>query len=210
MLNLRSTFRALSVILLWSHSIAVRPADSARWVEVAGYQVDMTLTPKSQTTDTVNNLQHQISIIDTARLPEKVQSFFRTRKIVIDPSLVGMNGQYAQIDGAWVVRARPGHWPPDRAILLHELLHAYQREVLGQPTPPVGRALAEAIREGTYPPDYKDAYFLSNGPEYFAVVGEIYIAGPSFRPPYNCANVQKAQPTFISYLATLFGERKCE
>jgi hypothetical protein len=94
--------------------------------------------------------------------------------------------------------------------LLHELLHAYHREVLGQPTPPIGRALADAIREGTYPPEYKDAYFLSNGREYFAVVSEIYLAGPSFRPPYNCGIVRKAQSSFISYLATLFGEHKCD
>jgi hypothetical protein len=209
-LDSKNTLRALCVILLWSHSIAAWPAAATRWLDVAGYQVDMDLTPKSQATETVSNLQHQIDMIDAAKLPEKVQSYFHTVKIVIDPSLTGMNGQYAQIGGAWVVRARPGQWPPDRAILLHELLHAYHREVLGQPTPPVGRALAEAIREGTYPPDYKDAYFLSNGREYFAVVGEIYIAGPSFRPPYNCGIVQKAQPGFISYLATLFGERECE
>jgi hypothetical protein len=209
-LNSKNIFRALCMTILCSHSIGAWPAASTRWIEVAGYQVDMNLTPKSQATETVRNLQHQINTIDTAKLPEKVQSFFHTVKIVIDPSLTGMNGQYAEINGAWVVRARPGQWPPDRAILLHELLHAYHREVLGQPTPPVGRALAEAIREGTYPPGYKDAYFLSNGREYFAVVGEIYIAGPSFRPPYNCGIVQKAQPSFISYLATLFGERRCE
>jgi hypothetical protein len=198
------------MILLGSHGVAAWPAESASWIEVAGYKVDMRLAPKSQVAETVGNLEHQIGAIDAAKLPQKVQSFFHTVRIVIDPSLTGMNGQYVQIDGTWVVRARPGQWPADRAILLHELLHAYHREVLGQPTPPVGRALQEALREGTYPPDYKDAYFLSNGREYFAVVAEIYIAGPSFRPPYSCGVVQKAQPSFISYLATLFGERKCE
>jgi hypothetical protein len=208
--GLGGSTRALCLILLSIHSIEAWSAASARWIDVAGYQVDMNLAPKSREAETVSNLQHQISIIDAARLPEKVQAFFHTVKVVIDPSLAGMNGQYARIDGAWVVRARPGQWPPDRAILLHELLHAYHREVLGQPTPPVGLALQEALREGTYPPDFKDAYFLTNGREYFAVVAEIYLAGPSFRPPYNCGVVQKAQPAFISYLATLFGERKCE
>jgi hypothetical protein len=196
--------------LVLNHCVDASEAAATRWIDVAGYRVDMDLTPKSQVTETVSNLQHQIGIIDAANLPEKVQSFFRTVGIVIDPSLTGMNGQYAQIDGVWAIRARPGRWPPDRAILLHELLHAYHREVLGQPTPPVGRALEEALRNGTYPPDYEGAYFLSNGREYFAVVGEIYLAGPSFRPPYNCANVQKAQPSFVRYLATLFGKRECE
>ncbi len=205
-----NAFRALCIVVLLSHSVVGWSAASTRWIDVAGYKVDMNLAPKSQVTETVSNLQHQISIIDAAKLPKKVQAFFHTVEVVIDPTLTGMNGQYAQIAGSWVVRARPGQWPPDRAILLHELLHAYHREVLGQPTPPVGLALQEALREGTYPPEYKGAYFLSNGREYFAVVGEIYVAGPSFRPPYNCGIVQKAQPSFISYLATLFGERKCE
>jgi hypothetical protein len=205
----RNILRVLCMGLLLSHSLLVFPAASPRWMEVAGYQVDMRLAPKSQITQTVNNLQHQIEIVDSARLPSQVQSFFRTVKIVIDPSLTGMNGQHTQMEGNWVIRARPGQWPRDRAILLHELLHAYHRDVLGRPTPPVGRAFEEALREGTYPPEYEGAYFLSNGPEYFAVVAEIYLSGPSFRPPYSCANVQKAQPSFISYLATLFGEREC-
>jgi hypothetical protein len=192
-----------------SASADASAAASARWIDVDGYSVDMKLTPKSQESETVGNLRHQIAVIASTKLPEKVESFFHGVRIVIDPSLTGMNGQYVQIDGVWAVRARPGWWPPDRAILLHELLHAYQREVLGVPTPPVGRAFQEAIREGTYPTDYKDAYFLSNGREFFAVIAEIYLAGPSFRPPYSCGNVMKAQPGFISYLASLFGERDC-
>jgi hypothetical protein len=202
--------KALCIVFLLNHYFDAPAAESTRWIDVAGYQVDMDLTPKSQVAETVSNLRHQIGIVDAAKLPEKVQSFFRTVEIVVDPSLAGMNGQYVQIDGVWAIRARPGPWPSDRAILLHELLHAYHREVLGQPTPPVGRALEDALRKGTYPSEYEGAYFLSNGREYFAVVGEIYLAGPSFRPPYNCANVQKAQPDFISYLATVFGERECK
>ena len=169
----------------------------------------MTQTPRRQRAETLNNLTYQIGIVDSAELPDQVRAFFRALKIVIDPSLQGMNGQNTQIDGEWVIRARPGKWPSDRAILLHEFLHAYHRQVLGMPTPAVGRALQEALREGTYPADYKGSYFLSNGAEYFAVIGEIYLAGTSFRPPYSCKNVQKAQPEFISYLASLFGEREC-
>jgi hypothetical protein len=178
-------------------------------VDVAGYQIDMKLTPASQVAETVSNLKHQIGIVTSAKLPDQVQSFVRTLKIVVDPSLTGMNGQNTQMDGIWVIRARPGQWPPDRAILLHEFLHAYQREVLGRPTPAIGRAYQEALREGTYPADYRDAYFLSNGAEYFAVIGEIYLSGPSFRPPYTFGTVQKAQPDFIGYLTTLFGAREC-
>lgn len=210
MVEVSSLLRALCISSLLIPCFGAAAAAPAHWIDVAGYQADMALIPNAKLAETVNNLRHQIGIIDAIRLPEKVRSYFRTVRIVIDPALTGMNGQYVQIDGAWVVRARPGHWPRDRAILLHELLHAYHSEVLGQPTPPVGRALAQALREGTYPAEYKGAHFLSNGREYFAVVSEIYLAGPSFRPPYSCANVRKAQPEFISYLASLFGERECK
>lgn len=201
---------ALCAGLSLFHGAGVEAAESTGWIDVSGYQVNMARIPASEVTGTVRNLRHQVGIIDAIKLPDEVRSFFRTVGIVVDPSLTGMNGQYVQIDGQWVVRARPGSWPEDRAILLHELLHAYHRQVLRQPTPPVGRALQEALREGTYPPEYKGAHFLSNGPEYFAVVAEIYLAGPSFRPPYNCAAVRKAQPGFISYLASVFGERECK
>lgn len=200
----------LCTSLLLGPCLGVSAAESTSWIDVAGYQVDMKRASESQVAETVSNLRHQINMVVSARLPEKVQSFFHTVRIVIDPSLTGMNGQYIQTGSGWAVRARPGRWPPDRAILLHELLHAFHQQVLGQPTPPVGRALQEALRVGTYPPEYRGAYFLSNGREYFAVVAEIYLAGPSFRPPYNCGNVLKAQPGFISYLATLFGERECK
>lgn len=205
----RILLRALCVSNLLGFCVSVPAAVPASWIEVEGYQVDMTLAPKSREAETLANLRHQIRIIDAARPPGPVRDFFRTVRIVIDPSLAGMNGQYIPGEDGWVVRARPGRWPRDRAILLHEFLHAYQQQVLGQPTPPVGRAFQEAQRAGTYPRGYKDAYFLSNAREYFAVVAEIYLAGPSFRPPYNCRNVQKAQPDFIRYLATLFGEREC-
>lgn len=185
-------------------------AGMAGSIEVSGFQVDTTRASKAEAEETLATLRHQIGILEAANLPPEVLSFFHKIPIVMDPTLSGMNGQYAQMDDKWVVRARAGAWPPDRAILLHELLHAYHHQVLKQPTPPVGRALQEAMRAGVYPPEYKDAYFLSNGKEYFAVVAEIYLSGPSFRPPYNCANVQKAQPEFIAYLASLFGKRECK
>jgi len=184
-------------------------AAEPRWADIGGYQVDMALTPATQMKATESSLRHQIGLIEAARLPEPVQLFFRTVRIVVDPSLTGMNGQNAQRDGVWIIRARPGKWPADRAILLHELLHAYHREVLGRPTPPIDRAYRAAQQDGIYPPDYQGAYFLSNPAEYFAVIGEIYLAGTSFRPPYSCRNVQKAQPDFVAYLGSVFGERKC-
>ena len=201
--------RALcAILLIWQALPAV--AAGPHWTDISGYRVDMRQAPEAQLSETEANLLHQISIVESAKVPDRIKSFFRRIHIVIDPTLTGMNGQYTEIKGEWMVRARPGKWPPDRAILLHELLHAYHREVLGQPTPPIGRAFEEALRDGTYPPEYKTAYFLSNPREYFAVVGEIYLSGPSFRPPFSCGIVKNAQPGFIRYLESLFGEQECQ
>jgi hypothetical protein len=120
-----------------------------------------------------------------------------------------MNGEYMQQDGRWVVRVKPTSLPDDRAIVLHELLHAYQHQVLKPPVPPIGRAYQQALRPDTYPSNYRKAYFLTNAREYFAVVGEVYLFGTTERPPFVCSNVKRAQPEFIAYLAQLFGEREC-
>jgi hypothetical protein len=194
----------LSVVIVW------QSASAANVVDISGYRIDTSRASEAEVIETIATLRHQIEIVESAGLKPKVLSFFHTIPIVIDPSLTGMNGQYSQLDGKWLIRARAGQWPPDRAILFHELLHAYHHQVLGQPTPPVGRAFEEARRNGVYPPQYADAYFLSNPREYFAVIAEIYLSGPSFRPPFNCANVQKAQPRFIAYIADLFGTRECK
>ena len=197
------------VLILLAYAAAAFPASKPTWTEVSGFRVDMRRTSEPLVAETLENLQYQIGIVEAANLPKRILSFFRTVRLVVDPSLTGMNGQYIQVDGQWVVRARPGQWPPGRAILLHELLHAYHHQVLGQPTSAINRAYDEALREGTYPDAYRNTYFLSNPREFFAVIGEIYLSGASFRPPFNCGTVQEAQPDFIKYLGSLFGERPC-
>lgn len=205
-----SLLLCLSQALLSAGCTAVtHGAERSRLTEIGGFRVDLAQTPKSLLQTTRANLQLQVDIIHSAGLPDAVISFFRTVPIVIDPLLAGMNGRLMRRDGRWVVRARPGHWPADRAILLHELLHVYHLEVLGRSTPAINRAFEEAKRDGTYSPDYRGAHFLSAATEYFAVVGEVFLAGPTFRPPFNCRSVRNAQPEVITYLSGLFGEREC-
>jgi len=205
--------RALSKlwpVALLSAAAVGQSASGAKLIEVSGFQIDASRGSKGKVKETVETLRHQIGIVESVGLQPQVLTFFHSVPISIDPSLTGMNGQYAQVDGTWLIRARAGQWPSDRAILLHELLHAYHHQVLKQPTPSIGRAFDEARRDGIYPAEYRGAYFLSNPKEYFAVIAEIYLSGPSFRPPFSCANVQKAQPQFIAYLAELFGEHECK
>jgi hypothetical protein len=200
----------LCLVALLGAAAFGQPVRGAGSIEISGFQIDTSRGSKTEVKQTLATLRHQIEMVESAGLQPQVLIFFHSIPISIDPSLAGMNGQYAQEDGRWLIRARTGKWPSDRAILLHELLHAYHHQVLKQPTPPIGRAFDEARRAGIYPAKYRDAYFLSNPKEYFAVIAEIYLTGPSFRPPYSCGNVQKAQPRFIGYLAELFGEHECK
>ena len=200
----------LCLVALLSAAAFGQSANGTKLIEVSGFQIDTSGGSKAKVKETLATLRHQIEIVESAGLQPQILTFFRSIPISIDPSLKGMNGEYTKVDGKWLIRARAGRWPKDRAILLHELLHAYHRQVLGQPTPSIGRAFVEARRDGIYPAKYRDAYFLSNPKEYFAVIAEIYLSGPSFRPPFNCGNVQNAQPQFIAYLGELFGERECK
>lgn len=178
-------------------------------VDMRGFKVDFALATESQKTKVQRSLDKQLEIVEAADLPETVMSFFRTVPIVVDPALTKMNGEYMQLDGRWVVRVKPTSLPKNRAIVLHELLHAYQHQVLKPPVPAIGRAYQEALRPNTYPAKFRGAYFLSNAREFFAVAGEVYLFGSTERPPFDCSTVRKAQPEFIAYLAQLFGERAC-
>jgi hypothetical protein len=212
-MNCLAPARALSklcLVALLSAAAFGQSASGEKLVELSGFQIDTSRGSKAKVKETLATLRHQIEIVESAGLQPEVLSFFHGIPISIDPSLTGMNGQYAQVHGKWLIRARAGRWPSDRAILLHELLHAYHHQVLGRPVPSIGSAFEEARREGIYPPEYRDAYFLTNPKEYFAVIAEIYLSGSSFRPPFSCVNVRKAQPRFIAYLAELFGEHECE
>lgn len=183
---------------------------SANLVEIRGFRVDVSPASENQKRKLLPSLERQIAIVESVNLPEEVLGFFRTVPIVVNPALTKMNGEYAQVDGGWAVGVKPVSLPDDRAILLHELLHAYQHQILKPPVPEIGRAYREALLPKTYPKNYREAYFLTNPREYFAVAGEVYLFGKTKRPPFACSNIMSAQPQFVAYLGQLFGERPCK
>jgi hypothetical protein len=210
---LRPLYAACAAVVLHVALVCSAYAEeAAAAVQMRGFSVDFRLATKKQKQTVLASLEHQLEIVESVKLPAAVLDFFRTVPLVIDPAMQDKptNGEYTQRDGAWAVRIKPISLPGERAIVLHELLHAYHHQVLKQPTPPVGRAYAQATQGKIYPASYRDAYFLSNGREYFAVVGEVYLFGTTERPPFKCSNVKNVQPEFIAYLAGLFGERECK
>jgi hypothetical protein len=208
---MRKMLMTMAVLSGCAAAGAAARADMAASVEeIHGFQVDFHLVSSKQRDKVLPSLNRQFEIIEAVNLPAKVLEFFHTIPFVADPDLTQMNGEYKPMDGRWVVHVKLTDIPADRAIMLHELLHAYQHQVLGEPTPPVGRAYQQALRPGTYPSSFRGAYFLKNGKEFFAVVGEVFLFGGTFRPPFKCSTVQQAQPEFIAYLTGLFGPHECK
>jgi hypothetical protein len=199
----------LGALLVMCTPCVVSAGDAPDVEAIHGFQVDFHLASAKQKKKVLPSLNRQFEIIESANLPAKVLDFFHTVPFVADPDLKEMNGEYKPMDGRWVVHVKLTDIPADRGVMLHELLHAYQRQVLGEPTPQVGRAYQQALQPGTYPASFKGAYFLKNGKEFFAVVGEVFLVGKTFRPPFDCRTVQKAQPEFIAWLGELFGPHPC-
>jgi hypothetical protein len=199
----------LLLALLFGFSTRVFADGDTSSLEIRGFRVDLQLASERDRKELLPSLERQLDIVEAANLPADVLAFFRTVPIVADPTLKPMNGEYTQQNGMWFVRMRAAKLPRDRAILLHELLHAYHHQVLKQPTPPIGRAYQQAVRTDMYPKKYRDEYFLTNAKEYFAVLGEIYLLGKVDRPPFDCSIPLKAQPEFIAYLGEHLGPGKC-
>jgi hypothetical protein len=122
---------ALCLLFLNAASIgSARAGEASDIEEIHGFQVDFHLASKRQKEKVLPFLNRQLEIVESVNLPDQVLSFFRTVPMVVDPDLTKMNGEYKPMDGRWVVHVKPTEIPKDRAILLHELLHAYQRQVL--------------------------------------------------------------------------------
>ena len=180
-------------------------------VEILGMRVDFHLTTKEQRETVTASLEKQISVATSVNVPPSVLEFFRTISIVVDPAMLKMatNGEYTQNDKRPCLRIKPIALQEERAIILHELMHAYHHQVLKQVTPDIDGAYARAKLDGVYPPEYRNAAFLVNSREYFANMATTFLLGKSERAPFSCSVIIKAQPKFVTYLASIFGEHPC-
>jgi hypothetical protein len=175
-----------------------------------GFQIDFRLCTQAERKKVFKSLDKQLAIVEAANVPENVLTYFRTVPIVLDPNFTVMNGEYRQVAGHWIVRMKVTNLPADRPIVLHELLHAYQREVLKGGAPAIRQAFIQGKDSDIYPKRYRQAHFLENGREYFAVIGSIFLFGKRIdQPPFDCSIPAKAQPEFIAFLAEQFGPHTC-
>jgi hypothetical protein len=198
---------ALLAVLLCAPAFAQNNV-AAGVLQYRGFSVDLSEARTVPDLAAVEaSVEHQIDIVADCGASPTVLAFFRGQEVFLMPS---------KTDGGGRFRAdRPGVelddvvMPFEKPILLHELLHAFHWRVLprGFQNPDIllyyGRA-----KEAGYPDDYRNAYFLSNPREFFAVTGSLYLWGHVSRPPYDRPMLKAKQPFYYAWLGKLFGVRK--
>jgi hypothetical protein len=145
-------------------------------------------------------VEHQLDVVADCGARADVLAFFRAQRIVVQP---GARDHFSRGDGIEIdVRL-----PPQKPIVLHELLHAYHAFALpqGARNPDVLGFYAEARNGGVYP---AGSYVLRNPMEFFAVTASLYLSGHVDRPPFDRETLRARQPRYYAWLGRLFGVEK--
>lgn len=167
-----------------------------------GWHVDLTgakgAEPDRKMVDAV---KRQLDIVEHVGLKPQVLRFMRTIKIWANPANAKFGpGHYGRSTG---VDLRVKRLDPGKPIVLHELLHAYNDQVLpgGFKNPDI----MKYYRRGKelWP---AGSYMLTNDREFFAVTASVYLFGNIVRPPYSRAQLRAKQPAYYQWLAQLFDD----
>ena len=97
--------------------------------------------------------------------------------------------------------------PPQKPIVLHELLHAFHAHRLpgGVYNPDVLLYYNRARNFQLYP---ANEYVLTNVREFFAVTASLYLWGNVDREPHTRETLKTRQPFYYAWLGQLFGVQK--
>lgn len=145
-------------------------------------------------------LEHQLDVVADSGVKPEILAFFRAQHIVMRP---GARDRFSRAGGIEV----DTRLPPQRPIVLHELLHAYHAFVMpqGARNPDILAFYEEARSGGLYP---AGSYVLVNPMEFFAVTGSLYLSGHVDRPPGTRETLRARQPRYYAWLGQLFGVAK--
>ena len=193
--------------MLMIHAPAGGAADDIESID--GFRIDARSVGADRRSALHQSLVDQVHIVQSVGLSPQLLNFFQRVDVVVDPELRAMPGQYAHVDGRWVVKLQARPMPGNRPILLHELLHAYHHQVLTIGNKAIEASYQRARATGAYPGNFQAAHFLENSREYFAVIGSIYLFGRIQQPPFECAVAARTDPEFLSFLAEQFGPHDC-
>ncbi|PDT28138.1 hypothetical protein CO660_18965 [Rhizobium sp. L9] len=167
-----------------------------------GWRVDLTNARGADPDkEMVAAVKRQLDIVEHVNLKPDVLAFMRTIPIWANPAAAGFGpGHYSSKTG---IDLRVRSLDPDKPIILHELLHAYNDRMLpgGFGNGDVGQFFNNG--RGLWP---GDSYMMSNDREFFAVTASVYLFGDIERPPYSRSQLRQKQPRYYQWLATLFDD----
>ncbi len=194
MLNRRTL---LTVAALLATTGVARAQDGAVFA-YRGFTVDMTALEPTRRYEIGAWVRQQIDLVESLDVRPEIKTWFRGVRITINPAL-NMPGRF----GRNGLELDDSVSPPDNPVLLHELLHGYQRELPGGGRNPTLVQAFEAAKAGGQWP--ARAYMLSNLNEYFAMTGSVLLWGRAARPPFTRARLVETQPEYAAWLTEVFG-----
>ena len=170
-----------------------------------GFTVDMSAAaamPNRAAIET--SLKKQIDIVADCGAKNAIMAFFRTQKISLRSS-GGEDGGGRFTSAGIEIRATPQ--PPEKPIVLHELIHALHARYLpnANRNADVLRFFHNALSGQLYP---RGEYVVKNVNEFFAVTASLYLWGYVARSPNNRETLRTKQPYYYAWLGELFGVKK--
>lgn len=150
------------------------------------------------------SLQHQLDIAADCGARPEIITFFQSQKITLKPG-AGDAGKFNSNQPGVTVNAAVQ--PPQKPIVLHELLHALHFRFLpdGFGNREIYRFYEAAVAGNLYK---SGAYVTKDVQEYFAVTASLYLWGNVDRPPFTRDNLKAKQPDYYAWLGQLFGTQK--
>lgn len=169
-----------------------------------GITVDVTLAENAPNRDAIEeSLKKQIDIVDGCGAKPEIMAFFRAHKLKLKFGHGDGGGHFS----AAGIEIEAAPQPPEKPIVLHELLHALHAQYLpnGVRNADVLRFYNNAVRGKLY---LAGEYVLKNNKEFFAVTASLYLSGFVARAPNDRETLRAKQPRYYEWLAQLFGVKK--
>jgi hypothetical protein len=169
-----------------------------------GITVDVTPAENAPNRDAIEqSLKKQIDIVDGCGAKPEIMAFFRAQKLKLKFGHGDGGGGFS----AAGIEIEAAPQPPEKPIVLHELMHALHARYLpnGVRNADVLRFYNKAVRAHLYP---AREYVLKNNKEFFAVTASLYLWGFVARAPNDRETLRSKQPVYYEWLAELFGVKK--
>jgi len=166
-----------------------------------GFTLDVSAATKfSNFSDIETSLERQIDIVADSGVRPEIIEFFKSQRITVVPGLESEKGQPGLFEPrrGVLIAAMPKQREP---VLLHELLHAFQANRLGDNNPEISTYYERARANHFYD---QHSHMMQNVKEYFAVSGSLYLVGRLDQPPYYRERL-KQQPNYYAWLGQQFG-----